>query len=253
MEPIRHIAASPEELSQIAATEFVRHAHEAVQAKGIFTVALSGGSTPRNLYTRLADEASLRAAIPWDKVHFFWGDERHVPPNHPESNYRMAYEALLCKVPVPAANVHRIKSEYPNAHQAANEYEQELHEFFSLEAGQFPRFDLFLLGMGPDGHTASLFPGTAALHERTRLVVANWVEKFNTYRITLTLPVINNAAHIIFLVSGEEKATTLREVFQSTTQPKRFPVQLVNPTHGTLLWLMDRQAARLLAPSSEKS
>jgi 6-phosphogluconolactonase len=158
----------------------------------------------------------------------------------------MAYEALLSKVPVPATNVHRIKSEYPDAHQAADEYEQELREFFRLEAGQFPRFDLLLLGMGPDGHTASLFPGTAALHEQTRLVVANWVEKFNTYRITLTLPVINNAAHIIFLVSGEEKAETLRAALQSEAQPQRFPVQLVNPAHGTLLWLMDRQAARLL-------
>jgi 6-phosphogluconolactonase len=253
MKSTLHLVASPDQLSQAAATEFVRHAQEAVQTKGFFTVALSGGSTPKSLYARLADEASLRAAVPWDKVHFFWGDERHVPPDHPESNYRMAYEALLGKVPVPLAHIHRIKSEYPEASQAADEYEQELREFFRLEAGQFPRFDLLLLGMGPDGHTASLFPGTAALHEQTRLVVADWVGKFNSYRITLTLPAINNAAHIIFLVSGEEKAETLQAILQDEAQPKRFPVQFVNPTHGTVLWLVDRQAARVLSTSSEKS
>jgi 6-phosphogluconolactonase len=246
MEPIIHIATPPEELSRVAAAEFVRRAQEAVQAKDLFTVALSGGSTPRSVYALLADDVSLRTAVPWNKAHFFWGDERHVPPDHPESNYRMAYEALLGKVPVPAANVHRIKTEYPDAQQAADEYEQEVREFFRLEAGPFPRFDLLLLGMGPDGHTASLFPGTAALQERERLVVANWVEKFRSYRITLTLPVINNAAHILFLVSGEEKAEMLRAVLRDEAQSQRFPTQLVRPTHGTLLWLVDQQAARLL-------
>jgi 6-phosphogluconolactonase len=244
MRPILHIAAGPEELWQAAATEFVRQAREAVQAKGLFTVALSGGSTPKSLYALLADDTSLHVAVPWDKVHFFWGDERHVPPDHPESNYRMAYAAMLAKVSVPPANVHRIKSEYPEASHAADEYEQTLREFFGLATGQFPRFDLLLLGMGPDGHTASLFPGTAALHEQTRLAVANWVDKFNAYRITLTLPVLNNAANIIFLVSGEEKAETLRAVLHGESE--RFPAQLISPTQGTLLWLVDRPAARLL-------
>ncbi len=246
MNPTIHIVADTEELSRVAAVEFVHRAQDAVQAKGIFTVVLSGGSTPKSLYTLLADDVTLRAAVPWDKVHFFWGDERHVPPDHPDSNYRMAHEALLSKVLVPAANVQRIKSEYPEAHRAADEYDQRLREFFAVTVGHFPQFDLLLLGMGPDGHTASLFPGTVALHERTRLVVANRVEKFNTDRITLTPPVLNNAAHIIFLVGGEEKAETLRAVLQGEQQPERFPAQLISPTQGTLLWLVDRSAARLL-------
>ncbi len=246
MNPTIHIVADIEELSRVAAVEFVHRAQDAVQAKGIFTVVLSGGSTPKSLYTLLADDVTLRAAVPWDKVHFFWGDERHVPPDHPDSNYRMAHEALLSKVLVPAANVQRIKSEYPEAHRAADEYDQRLREFFAVAVGHFPQFDLLLLGMGPDGHTASLFPGTAALHERTRLVVANWVEKFSTDRITLTPPVLNNAARIIFLVGGEEKAETLRAVLQGEQQPERFPAQLISPTQGTLLWLVDRSAARLL-------
>ncbi len=246
MKPTIHIIANPEELSRVAAAELVRRAREAVQAKGTFTVALSGGSTPKSLYTLLADDAVLRAVVPWDKVHFFWGDERHVPPDHPDSNYRMAHEAMLSKVPVPPTNVHRIKSEHPEASRAADEYDQMLHEFFGLAAEQFPQFDLVLLGMGPDGHTASLFPRTAALHEQTRLVVANWVEKFDTYRITLTPPVLNSAAAIIFLVSGEEKAETLQAVLQGEKQPERFPAQLISPTYGTLLWLVDRPAARLL-------
>ena len=246
MKPDIRIVANSEELSRVAATEFVNQAKGAVQAKGTFTVALSGGSTPKSLYTLLADDATLRVAVPWAKVHFFWGDERHVPPDHPDSNYRMAHEAMLSKVPVPPTNVHRIKSEYPEASRAADEYDQRLREFFGLAAEQFPQFDLVLLGMGPDGHTASLFPGTAALHEQTRLVVANWVEKFNTDRITLTPPVLNNAACIIFLVGGEEKAETLQAVLQGEKQPERFPAQLLSPTHGTLLWLVDRLAARLL-------
>ncbi len=250
MNPTIHIVADIEELSRVAAVEFVHRAQDAVQAKGIFTVVLSGGSTPKSLYTLLADDVTLRAAVPWDKVHFFWGDERHVPPDHPDSNYRMAHEALLSKVLVPAANVQRIKSEYPEAHRAADEYDQRLREFFAVTVGHFPQFDLLLLGMGPDGHTASLFPGTAALHERTRLVVANWVEKFSTDRITLTPPVLNNAARIIFLVGGEEKAETLRAVLQGEQQPERFPAQLISPTQGTLLWLVDRSAARLLCISS---
>lgn len=246
MNPTIHIVVDTEELSRVAAAEFVHRAQDAVQAKGIFTVVLSGGSTPKSLYTLLADNVTLRAAVPWDKVHFFWGDERHVPPDHPDSNYRMAHEALLSKVLVPAANVQRIKSEYPEAQRAADEYDQRLREFFAVAVGHFPQFDLLLLGMGPDGHTASLFPGTVALHERTRLVVANWVEKFSTDRITLTPPVLNNAARIIFLVGGEEKAETLRAVLQGEQQPERFPAQLISPTQGTLLWLVDRSAARLL-------
>ena len=256
-QPTIQVAADAAALSEMAAHEFVCQAQAAVQARGVFTVALAGGSTPKSLYARLASTTSLSLeqspgsadrglCVPWDKVHVFWGDERHVPPDHTDSNYRMAYEAMLSKVPVPPANVHRIKTETPDAHTAAAEYEQELQSFFRLAPGQLPRFDLVLLGMGPDGHTASLFPGTDALHEPTRLVVAPWVEKFHTYRVTLTLPVLNNAAKGIFLVSGEDKAETLRAVLQGDHQPDSLPAQGVHPTQGTLLWLVDRAAARFL-------
>lgn len=246
--PQIRIVADVGELSRAAAVELVRQAREAVQARGVFTVALAGGSTPKSLYALLTrdGEGSFRSQIPWDRVHFFWGDERHVPPDHPDSNYRMAYEAMLAKAPVPPSQVHRIKAENPDASRAADEYEQDLRQFFQLAEGQLPRFDLVLLGMGPDGHTASLFPGTAALHEQKRLVVAPWVEKFNTYRVTLTPPVLNNAVAVVFLVSGEEKAETLRGVLEGDYQPDRLPSQIVRPSDGTLLWLVDRAAARLL-------
>ena len=192
-------------------------------------------------------EATLRTAVPWGQTQVFWGDERHVPPGHADSNYRMANEAMLSRAPIPSTKVHRIKSELPNASHAANEYEQTLRNCFHLASGQLPRFDLVLLGMGPDGHTASLFPGTAALQERRRLVVANWVEKFASYRITLTLPVLNNAACVIFLVSGEEKAQTLLAVLAEEAPSAPLPARLIRPTQGRLIWLVDRAAARLLS------
>lgn len=246
MKPAIHIVANPEELSRAAAAEFVRQARAAVPAKGSFTVALSGGSTPRSLYALLASDNALRAAVPWEKTHFFWGDERHVPPDQADSNYRMAHEAMLSQVPVPPANVQRVQGEQLDASQAAEAYEQTLRACFRLATGQFPRFDLVLLGMGADGHTASLFPGTAALREQLRLVTANWVGQFNSYRITLTPPVLNNAACVLFLVSGEEKAETLRAVLQGEEQPERLPAQLIHPTDGRLVWLVDQAAARLL-------
>ena len=246
-QPDIRILADAGELSRVAAVECVRLANEAVGVRGRFTVALSGGSTPNGVYGLLADsKADFRAHVPWDRLHVFWGDERHVPPDHPESNYHMAHEALLARVPVPPENVHRIPAENPDATQAAEEYAKGLREFFRLEAGQFPRFDLILLGMGADGHTASLFPGTTAVFEETSLVVAPWIEKFKAFRITLTPPVLNHAACVIFLVSGEEKAETLRAVLQGPYQPERLPAQLLRPVNGRLLWLVDRAAARLL-------
>lgn len=247
MKPETRIVAGPDELGRAAAEEVVRLAQDAVHARGSFTLALSGGSTPKNLYALLASETnSFRAQMPWDKTHFFWGDERHVPSDHPHCNYRMVYEAMLSRVAVPPENIHRIRAENPDAGAAAAEYERELREFFRLEPGQWPRFDVILLGMGPDGHTASLFPGTEVIHERTRLVAASWVEKFNAYRITLTPPVLNNAAGVIFLVAGEEKAETLRAVLEGEYQPERLPAQLIRPTNGRLRWLVDRAAARLM-------
>ncbi len=240
------IVPNADALCRTAAAEVVSSAAAAVREKGVFTVVLSGGSTPKSLYTLLADDESWRARVPWEQSHFFWGDERHVPPAHPESNYRMAHEAMLSKVPVPAAHIYRIKSEYADAEQAAREYEQTLRTFFQLPAGQYPRFDLVFLGLGPDAHTASLFPGTQALHEHQRLVVANWVGKFYADRITMTAPVLNNAALIVFLVSGEEKARPLKAVLKGRYEPSQLPAQFIQPHHGRLLWLVDQAAAHLL-------
>jgi 6-phosphogluconolactonase len=244
--PEIRIAADAEELTRAAAEEFVSGAEEAVRAKGFFAVVLSGGSTPKGLFALLATDSSFRARMPWDRIHFFWGDERHVPPDHPESNYRMAYEVMLSKVPVPSENVHRIIAENPDAEEAADDYERRLREFFKLQGKQLPRFDLVLLGLGPDGHTASIFPGSDAAHDQGRIVVANWVAKLNAYRITLTLPALNNATCVLFLASGEEKAEILRAVLQDKSRAERLPAQLIRPTNGRLLWLVDRAAARLV-------
>ena len=181
--------------------------------------------------------------MPWNAIHFFWGDERHVPPDHPDSNFRMAREAMLDRVPVPAENVHRIPAERPDAQRAAAEYEATLRSFFALASGEWPRCDLILLGLGKEGHTASLFPGGDAVRERERLVVAPWVEAQKTFRITLTPPVLNQARRAMFLVSGEEKAEALHAVLEGPREPERYPAQIVE---GNRLWMVDRAAARLL-------
>ena len=240
------IVENGEAVSRAAAEMMVSLALKKLKSKESFAVALSGGSTPKNMFAILANDAALREQMPWDSVHFFWGDERHVAPDHADSNYRMTNEVMLSRVPVPPENIHRIRAENPDAGKAAEDYEQELRGFFKLEAEQLPAFDCVFLGMGPDGHTASLFPGTKALHERKRLVVSNWVDKFQSFRITLTTPVLNNADLVIFLVSGEEKAEPLQVVLEGQKQTDRFPSQLIEPTHGKLLWLVDRAAARKL-------
>ena len=246
-----HISANSEELARFAAEQFVRLAIEAQRERGLFTVALAGGSTPKTLYVLLASEQeSYRAQLDFGMIHFFWGDERHVPPDHPDSNYRMASEAMLSKVPVPLENVHRIKSEMADAEEAARDYEQVLEKFFKLENGQLPRFDLVVLGMGSDGHTASIFPDSDVINEKRRLVVAPWVEKLRSYRITLTPPVLNKAASTIVLVSGAKKAEILHKVLEGEYRPQCFPVQLISPTEDGLLWLADREAAQLLNKTS---
>jgi 6-phosphogluconolactonase len=235
---------TPQELFSAAAEEVVRATNDAVAQRGRFTIALSGGSTPKSLFNLLATNA--KTTLPWDRMFFFWGDERHVPPTDPDSNYRMADETMLSKIPVAAGNVFRILTENPDAAAAAEAYEQTLIKFFELKPGEFPRFDLILLGMGPDGHTASLFPGTAALQETSRLVVANWVEKLKTHRLTLTLPVINAARCVTFLVSGIDKAPALHAVLESDAPADQYPSKLIRPTDGKLIWLIDRAAASQL-------
>src|SRR3974390_140459 len=236
---------TPQELFDAAAELVSRATNEAVSKRGRFTIALSGGSPPKSLFNLLASNA--RTTLPWDRMFFFWGDERHVPPTDPESNYRMAEEAMLGKIPVAAGNVFRIAAENPDAAAAAEAYEQTLRKFFGLAPGQIPIFDLILLGMGPDGHTASLFPGTAAVHERSRLVVSNWVEKFKTDRLTLTLPVLNAARQVAFLVSGTDKAAVLHTVLEENVPPEQYPAKLIQPVDGKLLWLVDRAAASALS------
>lgn len=242
-----------EAITRAAAAAFTARAATAVAAQGRFTVALAGGSTPRDLYRLLADaNEPYRARLPWEKSHFFWGDERHVPPDHADSNYRMAREAMLDAVPVPPENVHRILAENPDAAAAAAQYEAELRTFFSPAPGAAaapPRFDLVLLGLGPEGHTASLFPGSPALHEGERWVVAPWVEKFSTFRITLTPPVLNRAAAVLFLVAGEEKADALHAVLEEVGDADLYPARIVRPEGGDLLWLLDRAAAKRLSAS----
>ena len=244
------IAADAEALYRSAADEFVRLAVQASQADGRFCVALAGGSTPKGLYALLASDASLRDAVPWEQTHVFWGDERPVPPDHADSNYRMAAAALLSKVPIPPQNVHRIRAEEADPHAAAWAYEQELRSFFALPDGAFPRFDLVLLGLGGDAHTASLFPGTAALDECDRLAVANRVDKLDTTRITLTVPVFNNARCVVFLVSGADKASALKAVIEGFDTPHDVPAQLIQLRDGKIVWLVDQGAARMLERAS---
>jgi len=243
------VLTTPQELFAAAAEEVVRAANQAVAERGRFTIALSGGSTPKSLYNLLATNA--RTSLPWDRMFFFWGDERHVPPTDSDSNYRMANEAMLSKVPVPAGNVFRMAAENPDATAAAEAYEQTLRKFFQLQAGEFPRFDLILLGMGPDGHTASLFPGTAGLQEKSRLVIANWVEKLKAHRLSLTRPVLNAARCVAFLVSGTDKATVLRSVLEENVPGEQYPAKLVQPKDGKLIWFLDRAAASALSTSTK--
>jgi 6-phosphogluconolactonase len=236
------VLANAVDLYHAAAEEFVSVGRAAIGGQGRFTVALSGGSTPKALYSLLA---SNYANFAWNRIFLFFGDERHVPPTDPESNYRMVQESLLSKITIPAENVFRVPAENPDAAAAAADYEAQIRRFFEIKPGEFPRFDLILLGMGPDGHTASLFPDSEALNEQSRLVVANWVAKFNTHRITFTFPVLNRAAEVMFLASGPDKADMLHQVLETKITPP-LPSQRVEPTDGKLLWMLDEAAAAKL-------
>ena len=233
----------PEDISEAGAERLARLANEAVRLNGRFTVALAGGSTPRSLY-RLLSSGKYRNEIPWHKVHLFWGDERCVAPDHPDSNYGMVYEELLSAIDMPLENVHRIKGELGEA--AAPEYEKILEESFGIDGESFPRFDLVLLGMGDDGHTASLFPGTPAVSEEKRWVREVFVERLDSLRISLTPPVIRSAAEIMVLVGGEGKAAALKEVLRGAFDPGRYPAQILRKSVGAVTWLVDEAAAGLL-------
>ncbi len=242
------IFESPAEVARAAAQYFVEQCRESVKRSNGFGVALSGGSTPKLLYELLANpNEPFREQIAWKRTYFFFGDERNVPPDHPDSNYRLVSEAMFSHAP--RTNVFRIPGEKPAA-QAAKEYEDILEELFDEDV---PDLDLIFLGLGEDGHTASLFPHSSALKETERLVVAPWVEKFNSYRITMTLPVLNNGKSVVFLVTGAAKAEILRDVIKTDKKPELYPAQAISPTSGVVSWFVDKAAARLCSTSNSSN
>jgi 6-phosphogluconolactonase len=245
------IFPSPADMARVAADLFAARSVEAASAQGSFAVALSGGKTPTALYDLLA-KAPFVSQIPWARVHLFWGDERCVPHDHADSNYRMTRELLLDHVPIPAANVHRMPGEMDPA-EAAARYEEELREFFAPHGGGFPVFDLILLGLGEDGHTASLFPGTRALRESARWVLGYYVDPQKGWRITLTPPAINAARLVVFIAAGAAKAPVVRDILEGPFRPDTLPAQVVRPDGGKLLWLLDRDAAALLKGDARQS
>ncbi len=238
-----NISETTKELVEKIAQTFSDLAHAAIKENGRFIVSLSGGSTPKALYERLAQPPYV-GSIKWDQVIVFLGDERCVPHDHPDSNFKMIDEALLAKVAIPESNIFKTMGQSEDPEAAALLYDQEIRRVFISPSEEVPSFDLILLGLGPDGHTASLFPGSKALQEKHRLYVANYVEKFSSNRLTMTLPLINEGKNVIFLVSGDSKANILKEVLE---QPeKQYPSQSIKPRSGNLDWYVDQAAVRLL-------
>lgn len=237
------VLADPDSVAETAAEMFVATAESAVHERGRFTVALAGGRTPQILYRRLA-EREFACRIPWDAGWYAFGDERCVPPDHPDSNYRAAYDSLLSNVPIPPERILRMRGELDQPSRAAFFYEQSLRELFPDD--RWPRFDLVLLGMGADGHTASLFPGTDALAERERWVTANWAPALDAWRLTLTLPALCAARQVLFLITGRDKATVVAQAFCGAPHDPPHPAERVVPTDGAREVLVDADAASLL-------
>ena len=233
------------QLRRAAADDVTRSVRQRARGGRPVSLALAGGSTPRRLYELLATEP-YRSRIPWRLLHVFWGDERCVPPYHPASNFRMAREALLARVPIPAANIHRVPTEYIDPHSVAASYERTVRAFFHLRGHAWPAFDVIVLGLGEDGHTASLFPRAPALHERHRIALATIGGKPHVPRITLSIPVLNHAQHLLWLVNGMSKASIVRAVLAGPFRPQEIPAQQIQPVHGAALWLLDRAAASQL-------
>jgi len=232
----------PEQLALQAAVHFATIAEAAIALRGVARIAISGGNSPRPMFQLLADPSQPLPKFPWQQLHLYWVDERCVPPDDKDSNYHMTHEALLSKVPLPEENIHRMEGELP-PEEAANRYESVLRNSFRLEGAELPSFDLVLLGMGDDGHTASLFPHTPAIHELGRLVTANHIAQKDTWRITLTWPVINQGREVAFLIEGADKAEILRQVLFGDRDPETLPSQLIRPANGRLLFLLDEDAA----------
>ena len=227
-------------LNRKTAQLLVQMTNQAIASSRRATLALSGGSTPKALYELLA-APEWRDRMEWDKLHLFLGDERYVPPDHPDSNFGMANKAMISKVPIPPQNVHRVLTELPSAEEAASNYERVLREAFATN--KTPQFDIMLLGLGENGHTASLFPHTTVLKDNAHIFASVWVEEVNAYRLTLTAPVINFSKNIIFMISGASKAHVLKEILYGPYEPERLPAQLIKPVSGSLLWVVDQAAA----------
>lgn len=239
-----------EQLSHAAAEKFVHIARDAIAVKGNFTVALSGGSTPRRLY-QLLTEPPFHEQVDWTKVEFFWGDERSVPPDHPDSNYYVAHEALQ-KLRILAEHIHRMQAEREDQEAAARDYQAEIARVFGVPVqGEAPAFDLILLGLGADGHTASLFPYTEAVQETRRWVTCSYVPKLSANRLTLTAPILNRGKAILFLVAGTDKAAALQAVLEGPLDPERVPAQLIRPTAGRLVWMVDQASAGRLGETGK--
>jgi 6-phosphogluconolactonase len=235
-------------IAKRAADVFLQCVNEAIARKNSFTVALAGGSTPKALYSLLSEDPAYSSKIPWEKLHFFFGDERHAPPDSDESNFHMASQTLFSKGLIKPEQVTRIRGEYDDTEKAALEYEQALRAYFKLKDGEYPRFDLVLFGMGEEGHTLSLFPGTRALHATNRIAVRNWVGKLFTERITLTATAANQTDFAMFCVTRADKALALKAVLEGPYEPEQLPAQLIQPVNGKLLWLVDQAAGAKLAP-----
>jgi len=249
-----HIAPTPAAVAQAAAQLFTSVAIKAVEARGLARIAISGGTTPKAMFALLADPAQpFVKQVPWDKLDLYWVDERCVPPDHADSNYRMTKEALLSKVPLSTERIHRMEGEL-EPEVAAARYESIIRNSFKLEGAETPTFDLILLGMGDDGHTASLFPHTEAINDMTHIVVANHVPQKDTWRITLTWPVINQGREVVFLIEGAAKAQVLHDVLFGPYQPDTYPSQIIRPASGRLTLLLDAAAAaKLPAPADSTS
>ncbi len=239
-----HVFAGPDELARAAAALFAERVAQVVGKRGRARIAISGGSTPKATFALLAQEP-YAASIAWDRIELFFVDERTVGPDDPDSNYRMTREQLLSKVPLKPEHVHRMEGEL-DPEEAAAKYESLIRREFRLEGAEVPRFDIVWLGMGDDGHTASLFPHTEGVHERGRIVYANHVPQKNTWRITLTAPVINEALEVVFLIAGDDKAAPLERVLYGEYDVNETPSQLIQPKNGSLLFLLDEKAAAKL-------
>lgn len=233
------VCSDGNEVAREAMTRLVEIAAESVELRGSFSLAVPGGSSPRLLFDLLAQDAS--GAVPWAQTNLFFTDERCVPPDHGDSNYRLARETLVCRVPIPPSNVHRFRAELA-PEEAAAAYESEMR----MTMGEDPRLDLAVLGMGDDTHTASLFPHSPALGERSRLAVANWVERLGAYRLTLTVPALNRSRHIIVLATGQSKAQALALALAGDIDVEEHPIQAIRPVDGSMVWIVDQEAAALL-------